>query len=346
MTITATNTSGKTVVQAVTSILEEFFSPVGAAAGAMLGPVHEDQPLALTWSMFVLGYLIKTTSLLVLVPFLTVGLTTFVVGSATSPLAVTATLLTIYLVYASIRAYQATKADYTAFLALGPGGTPSTPNGFKRISLLAMFGRIDLLTPPSHDTGSGFLSSPLPRRAGVRPTVGGIAPQRQLDQRTTEDRPEVIEYLLQCFRGFAVANGGHILYQTSFLEKCTEALISTCDSVRAPLSRVFGCEVSHPHHVDGSLHVMLHSADIAKVIAAGYRERHPLARANPAWTAWFFITESRPPVPENLVFVYAPRTVDEVDTVMEIVKAGAAFVADGGPVTNTCSGCANHHPRV
>ncbi|KAH9825984.1 hypothetical protein Tdes44962_MAKER10116 [Teratosphaeria destructans] len=323
--ITGANTSASNVAQAATSILEALFSPVGATVGRMLGPVCKDQPLALAWLIFVLGYLTRSAVL--------------------TPGAV-AMLLTTYLVSASFRAYRTAQADYAAFLALGPGGTPSTPNGFKRIWLLAMFGRIDVLQPPASDAGSGFLTSPLASRSGPRPTVGGIAPQRQLDQRTTEDRPEVFAYLLECFKDFATSNSGHINYRTSFLEKCTEALISTCDSVRAPLFRTFGCEISHPHHVDGSLHVMLHSADIAKVIEAGYGERHRLARANPAWTFWFFTTEARPPVPENLVFVYAPRTFEEVNTVMEIVRAGASFVADGGPVVDACTGCANHSPRT
>lgn len=74
--------------------------------------------------------------------------------------------------------------DYHAFLALGPGGTPSTFRGYLWINWLKChaLSHKDCLVPPplepdTHPT-SGYLLS-LPHRSGPRPVLEGIAPQRQ-----------------------------------------------------------------------------------------------------------------------------------------------------------------------
>lgn len=82
--------------------------------------------------------------------------------------------------------------DYLNYLKLGPGGTPPTPAGYLRINWYKLW---QLRTPfePLPLPGPGaevepaaglFLrhEAPLPPRAGPRPTVVGIAPQRQTDQ--------------------------------------------------------------------------------------------------------------------------------------------------------------------
>ncbi|KAK4541231.1 hypothetical protein LTR36_008147 [Oleoguttula mirabilis] len=295
--------------------------------------------LGLTWTAFAAGYLIKTVAT-------PPNAIVFVLGYVVSkivPLDVSLILLTAYNTYTIIQATSTCQAEYEAFIALGPGGTPSTLSGLKRITLLAWFGRINVFEAPTHDQGNGFLIGGLEVRQGNRPITGGIAPQRQLDQRGSGP---VFDYLLTCLDHFSAENIMHLRTDTSFLEKCTAAIVANCDYVTAPLFRTFGCEVAHPHHVDGSLHVMLHSDDIKTVIDAGWGERHPLARADSPWTAWFFITESRPPVPENLAFVYAPRTYAEVLTVMAVVQAGARFVADARMIGDGHETCSNHHPRL
>ena len=81
------------------------------------------------------------------------------------------------------------REDYHAFLALGPGGTPSTFTGYIRICMLRVGALKDPFTPPAPPPGcrstSAHLQS-LPRRNGTRPSVAGIAPQRQLDQTASE----------------------------------------------------------------------------------------------------------------------------------------------------------------
>lgn len=97
-----------------------------------------------------------------------------------------------YLLYSSILisillpAYRFILKDYNAFLALGPGGTPSTFLGYLRVTYLRLFVLRDPFQPPSLARPTfpqwGYLRS-LPRRSGPRPVVAGIAPHRQLNQK-------------------------------------------------------------------------------------------------------------------------------------------------------------------
>ncbi|KAK7753223.1 hypothetical protein SLS62_004742 [Diatrype stigma] len=89
--------------------------------------------------------------------------------------------------------------DYHNYLKLGPGGTPPTPAGYLRINwykLWQLRTPFAPLPPPGPgaavEPAAGLFSplhhrnhhkeGPLPPRAGPRPTVVGIAPQRQTDQ--------------------------------------------------------------------------------------------------------------------------------------------------------------------
>jgi hypothetical protein len=183
--------------------------------------------------------------------------------------------------------------------------------------------------------------------------VSGIAPQRQLDQRNDA---ETHEYLLnEIFpetRGKAASSirayqppSQFLRESTSFLEKRTEAVFANCVSDLKFCT--FGSEIAHPHHIDGSLHVILCDRDIKTVVEAGYGERHPIARGDhPLWALWFFVTETRPPVPENLVLVYAPRDIDEANLTMSIVNAGIQYVTADPTAIDDHETCACHHPKA
>ena len=92
-------------------------------------------------------------------------------------------------------AYRLVLKDYHAFLALGPGGTPKTFPGYLRVSYLRLFAISDPFRPPSLAEPvfptSGYLRR-LPQRPGPRPTVAGIAPHRQLDQKCTAELHHVL----------------------------------------------------------------------------------------------------------------------------------------------------------
>ena len=98
---------------------------------------------------------------------------------------VTAALVLILLILTIVYIYH----DYKAFLSLGPGGTPSTPLGYLKVKILGLVSLRDPLQPlpipPHFRPQQGYLEF-LPTRAGKRPLVLGIAPQRQQTQRSDE----------------------------------------------------------------------------------------------------------------------------------------------------------------
>lgn len=71
---------------------------------------------------------------------------------------------------------------------------------------------------------------------------------------------------------------------------------------------MIGREFAHIHPAyDGSLHLALSEADFQQVIDAKWGERHPLAGLHT--------------IPETIAMVYAPRTEEEMETVIKIVDA-------------------------
>jgi hypothetical protein len=205
--------------------------------------------------------------------------------------------------------------DYKAFLALGPGGTPSTPAGYLKISILRLFAVKDPLLPPpvypSLYPSTGYFSdqASFPRRTGSRPRVGGIAPHRQLDQKGTKETDKLQrEQLLS----FAAALNTHFRTAPSCFEKRGLSLYST-----AAVNRTCNGEIAHLHDTEKSLHVTLHPADVAVVLAAAWGERHPLADGT--WVGRY--------VPSGFVMVYAPRNEEEVRVVGRILRAAVWWVS-------------------
>ena len=78
--------------------------------------------------------------------------------------------------------------DYRRFLALGPGGNPSTPAGYITVTYLrAFFAHRDPFQPPSLRgdlvyPDRNYLSVDLPARSAPRPVTDGVAPHRMLEQ--------------------------------------------------------------------------------------------------------------------------------------------------------------------
>jgi hypothetical protein len=206
------------------------------------------------------------------------------------------------------------KKDYNAFIALGPGGTPSTPSGYLRICLLKLFAlRNPFVPPPVPPTlypQRGLLRK-LPTRKGTRPKVVGLAPQRQMDQKGGE---QMYTRLVNAIRELAADYPERLFLGTSCFEKHSEGIFSSHVADR------FTCrgEVCHSHPSDGSMHLTLHPADVKVVLDQGWGERHPLARDNWWW---------RPKiVPASFMMIYAPRDEEELNTAIEIVRAAAWWI--------------------
>ncbi|KAF3075928.1 hypothetical protein CFAM422_001247 [Trichoderma lentiforme] len=196
--------------------------------------------------------------------------------------------------------------DYHNFLNLGPGGTPSTIQGYIRITYLRMLTLRDPFTAPlpdpSRDPKTGVLAGKhLPYRAGPRPVVAGIAPQRQLDQHGSR---QCYIALRRAMERLSTKNPHKFGTERSCLEKHGLALFA-----RHPLQTNCQGEIAHVHDSDHSMHMCLHPNDIKEILQKGWGQRHPLA-----WKNRFI----QMPVSQDFVMVYAPR-VSTDDMELEIV---------------------------
>jgi hypothetical protein len=215
---------------------------------------------------------------------------------------------------------------YKAYLALGPGGTPSTFCGFLKVSLLGLFAlrhpRIPAPVPSSSYYPNGYLpfSSNLPKSAclpkvaclpkklGCRPSVSGIAPHRQINH---QGPPSVYKALANAIESLSQKHSSRLRLGTSCFEKHSTGLFSL-----EVVNRTCNGEICHAHPSDGSLHMTLHPADAKTVLETGWGERHPLAKGG-WWTRF---------VPCGFIMVYAPRDKAELAVVVEIIKTAAWFV--------------------
>ncbi|RAK97099.1 uncharacterized protein BO80DRAFT_438000 [Aspergillus ibericus CBS 121593] len=263
------------------------------------------------------------------------------------PLTTIVLLLPIVLL-PTIFLFHQIRKDYHAFLALGPGGTPSTPTGYLRICLFRLVTIRDPFHPPSLPPSllpqQGLLAA-IPYRSGPRPTVVGIAPQRQMTQKGTQAMYETLSTEIQRL----VSQHPETLYEgTSCFEKHSTGVFCTGPAAPNPTTtsntntnitpnrdisstilthnhqwrhrRTCNGEVCHAHPSDGSLHLTLHPADVKLVIERGWGQRHPLTRES--WW-WCYLRT----VPTGFVMLYAPRNRDELETVLEIIRAAAWWVS-------------------
>ena len=223
-----------------------------------------------------------------------------------------------------------TYKDYSGFLSLGPGGTPSNFLGYLKITFLRLFALSNPHRPdpvPDRFRGTGFLKAgAIGMRRSSRPAVAGIAPHRQTNQRPQKD---VFNLLSGSIMKLAKDYPSKFSISTSAFEKHCPGLFSVKKANPAGNG-----EICHAHPSDGSMHMTLHPEDIKTVLEAGWggafrsfsrdananlcaAERHPLARGG--WCSRF--------VPQGFVMIYAPRSRDEVETVMEIIKAGIGWIS-------------------
>lgn len=198
--------------------------------------------------------------------------------------------------------------DYLNFLKLGPGGTPPTPSGYARLMWYQLFTLRDPFSPPPRDPAqlpsTGILRQrPLPYRPGPRPTVAGLAPQRQLNQ---PGSLHAYNRLRAAIEALSARMPQKFVTATSCLEKHGFALFS-----RHPLNVCGNGEVCHIHTSDRSMHMNLHADDIKEILEKGWGQRHPMA-----WKGWV-----RAPVPTTFTMIYAPRDESDLRIVCRIIEA-------------------------
>lgn len=182
-----------------------------------------------------------------------------------------------------------------------------------------IFSRDDLTdaTPLSSSAGPSYLDAgTLPVRAGARPPiVSRTMPQRQVPYKPGVVGPGVAERTATLAATFAARYPDVLDLRPSRTEGYSADGIYAHESlptVNAECGRqkLLGTEIAHVHPADGSLHVWLSEADARIVVEKGWGQRFPL-----------------PFIPRGFVMVYAPRTMEEVDVVEKIVRAGIAWVS-------------------
>ncbi|PGH07965.1 hypothetical protein GX51_01405 [Blastomyces parvus] len=208
------------------------------------------------------------------------------------------------------------RKGYHDFLALGPGGTPSTPAGYLRICVLRIFTLRNPLNPPYIPSyihpQSGILND-LPKRIGSRPEVVGIAPQRQMTDRGPKG---IYAALTATIKELSLRHPDSLFLGVSRFEKHNTGLFSL---PRCQSHLTCNGEICHSHAYDGSMHLTLHPADVKTIIEKGWGERHPLARESWWWRFRF--------VPPTFVLIYSPRTMEELRCVTQIIYAASWWIS-------------------
>ncbi|KAI1382151.1 hypothetical protein F4677DRAFT_16988 [Hypoxylon crocopeplum] len=204
--------------------------------------------------------------------------------------------------------------DYQNYLKLGPGGTPATFAGYIRINWLKLWACRDpfnaLPADPDVQPAAGILrTKPLPYRCGLRPKVVGIAPQRQVNQFGSRESHLALRRILETH---GKRNSEEVGLGTSCFEKHGLGLFA-----RYPFNKTCQGEICHVHNSDYSMHLNLHPDDVKEVIEKGWGQRHPL-------TSQCLL---KMPVPKQFTMVYAPRSMDELKVVCQIIEAAGWWVS-------------------
>ena len=212
--------------------------------------------------------------------------------------------------------------DFQAWKSFGTGGTPATWPGYwcmtkVRIRRMLLFGKDDLANVSNLSTdGPRYLSADaIGVRRGNRPTVvSRTMPQRQVPYRRGTVDTGVDEKVQKMMANFVSQYQELLDLSPSRTEGGStnaiygkETLTSLNDTVRG--NKQIQLEIAHAHPSDGSLHVWLSQADARTVIENGWGLRFPLAFVDKGWT-----------------MLYAPRTMDEVEIIERIIKAGISWV--------------------
>lgn len=206
--------------------------------------------------------------------------------------------------------------DYQAWVAFGTGGTPPNLQGYWRMSRYrircAWSG--DDLTDASrlHKDGVSHIQGTLPLRQHPRPhLMPRTLPQRQHPQSLGREASERLHALPS---KYATLHPELLTLDKSIIEgRSTDAIFARTELPgrrKAVHDAILGDEIAHVHPQDNSLHIWLTQADARKVVEAGWGQRFPLSSLG--------ICD------EGFIFVYAPRSMEDVDIIEQIVKAGIA----------------------
>ncbi|KAI0134039.1 hypothetical protein BJ170DRAFT_591032 [Xylariales sp. AK1849] len=202
--------------------------------------------------------------------------------------------------------------DILSYLDLGRGGTPPTVWGFWRVIRLKYVTCVNVLkaprVSPTTQPYRGRLYNLAPR-TGPRPTVLGVAPQRQSNFKAS---PSTYHRLVATLRQFAATHPNHLVVEDSFLEGYLPAL----------KRRLRAEEVAGAPETD---------AEFGGMIAHRLGTENVTLATNACyWRPWHHIfRRQRYPVPETLVFLYVPLHQHHYDTLLEILEAAIWWATRG-----------------
>jgi luciferase-like monooxygenase len=153
----------------------------------------------------------------------------------------------------------------------------------------------------------------LPKRSGSRPRTTPTNPHTQLEQ--NPERGEVVEELAQ--RVFSLP--GVEESPSAISVPGARALWLREDHAAGPQEAfMIGREFAHIRPMpDGSLHAALPPQVAQEAVEKGWAEQHPVAR-----TGY---------IPQNVVMIYAPRDVQEIEVVAGLVVEAYRYAGGTAP---------------
>ncbi|MCJ1281638.1 hypothetical protein MMC26_000959 [Xylographa opegraphella] len=259
--------------------------------------------------------------------------------------------------------YRLIQKDYNAFLALGPGGTPSTFNGYLWVTFLRLvFARSDIYTAPQltpyEHPAQGYLQD-IPQRIGERPKVAGIAPHRQVTQKGSKVMLAALTaaiYEIKAANPLLLATGVSCFEQHNlalfFSPHSAEIQTSPTTSLKLlPPPAVnpravrtnslqnlnsYSAACEHPAEdnaaVVSKFNTCDHPAEIVHLHtteASMHLTLHPSDAAlviSRGWGERHPLAGRGPWVPKGFMMVYAPRTMEELDVLRCIIRASGWWV--------------------
>jgi hypothetical protein len=205
--------------------------------------------------------------------------------------------------------------DFQEWKNFGTGGTPPTWAGYWKMTKFRinhLMSSDNLRDPsPLKKDGPQYLKAPLKPREGGRPRImSRTMPQRQHPEKIDAQTKQRVQSMMQTL---AEKHPELLEVKKSKTEgRTTDAIYAKPDlPTLNPKAKdpILDHEIAHAHPREDSLHVWLSEPDARTVIEAQWGERFPLTFVSPGWT-----------------MVYAPRTMEEVELVEVIVRAGIAWI--------------------
>ncbi|KAI9659522.1 MAG: hypothetical protein M1821_001781 [Bathelium mastoideum] len=205
-------------------------------------------------------------------------------------------------------------SDYYAWVAFGTGGTPANLNGYLKITKFRIRRALsgDDLKDASRlsPKGQSYIDHNLPQRQGSPPKIiSRTLPQRQYPASLD---PAIYKRLHDLPHKYAEKHPDLLILDKSITEgRSTDAIYAKPglpSRSSGAKDKILGDEIAHVHPAENSLHVWLTEADAKKVVEVGWGERFPLSSLGMVHNGW--------------TFLYAPRSMKDVDVIEEVVKAG------------------------